>query len=455
MVRRIVLLDDEPGLAGRHDKILKERGYEVLRPHALADVRVLLDTGRIALIVHSCNKTNTNKELCCEITKNYPDVPTLHLETGNGLSKEHRSRGILHRVIGHLGSERQFVQQVRTLSSLGRLKYRERLQRTILNEVQQVDHLFNELESPKLIHLMLEQVESWTGCQNVFWLAPGDVDYYANEMWKIKSISTAEHIVKPADERLMSLHSIAHEDVTRVVLQCNNLFGSEWRKRRGPTVSERLLILPVTDPDDKSLVGHFFIVEPTHMKMGTKYWLNRFALAYKLAQRYMEAKSLCYIDDVTELYNQRYLGLALDAEIGRAKRNNTPFSVLFMDVDHFKKVNDEYSHVVGSAILKKISRILKKNIRNFDYGFRYGGDEYMLLLVNTKSEGARQVAERIRREVESTVFKAEGVEVKVTLSIGVASFPEHGATKEEIIALADKAMYSGKNKSRNIVFVAS
>lgn len=455
MVRRIVLLDDEPGLAHRHESILKARGYEVLRPQTLGDVRVLADTGQVSLVIHSCNKTKTHEGLCRELTEKYPYLPTLHLETGNGISNEHRKKGVLHRVIGHLGPERSLLSNVRTLAEIGRLKYRDRVQRAILSEVQLMDGVLQELETPKLAYLMLEQLESWTGAANVFWLTPADADYYLNDMWKIKSISTAEAFVRPADGRVIARHSIEFEEISRILSESNRVWDSHWRASKGPSVSQKISILPVSDPDDNSIIGYFFLVEPKSMKMGTKYWLNRFALAYKQSVKYTEARGLCYIDDVTELYNQRYLGLALDAEISRAKRNTTPFSVLFMDVDHFKKVNDTHSHLVGSAVLRKISRILKKNIRNFDYGFRYGGDEYMLLLVNTNAEAARIVAERIRKEVENTVFRAEGAEVKVTLSIGVASFPEHAATKEEIIALADKAMYHGKNKSRNIVFVAS
>ncbi|HEX4923497.1 MAG TPA: diguanylate cyclase [Bdellovibrionales bacterium] len=455
MVRRILLLDDEPGLAHRHESILKGRGYEVLRPRSLADVRVLADSGQVSLIVHSCNKTKTHEGLCTELSEKYPHLPTLHLETGNGISKAHRKGGVLHRVIGHLGPERALVNNVRALTELGRLKYRDKVQRSILGEIQLLDGLLQELETPKLTYLMLEQLEAWTGATNVFWLAPGDVDYYLNEMWKIQSISSAEAFVRPAESRIVTRHPIEFEEISAHLNEVAKVWDYHWRSAKGPSISQKVAVLPVTDPDDRSILGYFFVIDPQRMKMGTKYWLNRFALAYKQSVKYMEARGLCYIDDVTELYNQRYLGLALDAEISRAKRNNTPFSVLFMDVDHFKQVNDKHSHLVGSAVLRKISRILKKNIRNFDYGFRYGGDEYMLLLVNTNSEAARIVGERIRKEVENTVFRAEGAEVKVTLSIGVASFPEHAATKEEIIALADKAMYHGKNKSRNIVFVAS
>lgn len=453
MARRIILLDDDPGLARRHERMLKDNGYEVLRPSTVGDVRVLLDTGQISLVVHSCNKTKTHTPMCQQISELYPEMPTLHLETGNGICRDHKKSGLLHRVVGHLGPERGFMGLIRSLSALGRLKFREKVQKAIINEIELVDELLKDLENP--LQVMLEQIDNWTGATNVMWVTPSDIDYYVNEIWKVKSLSNVEAFVKPSEERAISRHPMSPAEVTAVLNRVNDVWNDSWRESKGPLISDGLVILPILDPEDKSTMGFFFAVQPNHMKTGVRYWLKRFATALKQSAKYNEAKGLCYIDDVTELYNQRYLGLALDAEISRAKRNETPFSVLFMDVDHFKKINDDKGHLVGSAVLKKISRILKKNIRNFDYGFRYGGDEYLLLLVNTTSEGAAVVAERIRKEVEATVFKVEGVEVKLTLSIGVAAFPEHAATKEEIVALADKAMYHGKSKSRNVVFVAS
>ncbi|MEQ1877066.1 MAG: hypothetical protein ABL958_10500, partial [Bdellovibrionia bacterium] len=328
--KAVILLDDEPGLAGRHEKMLKSAGYEVYRPQSLAEVRVLLDTGQISVVVHSCNKTKTHTPICSEISQHFPDLPTLHLETGNGICQDHRKKGILHRVLGHLGPERGFVQSIKTLGALGRLKYRERVNRTILKEIESVDLLLHDLESPNLMHTMLEQVENWTGATDVVWMTPEDTDYYVNEIWKVKSLATAEPYVRPAEERALSRKPITPEFVTSLLNQASKVWDENWKAAGGPLVSDSLLILPVRDLDDGSPMGFFFVTQPNHMKIGAKYWLNRFAYALKQSRKYMEARSLCYIDDVTELYNQRYLGLALDAEIGRAKRNDAPFSVLFM-----------------------------------------------------------------------------------------------------------------------------
>ena len=111
--------------------------------------------------------------------------------------------------------------------------------------------------------------------------------------------------------------------------------------------------------------------------------------------------------------------------------------------------------MVGSWILSQLADILIENIRDDDAAFRYGGDEFIILLKNAASEEATEVAERIRHQVENKAFKKGDLTLDVTLSIGIASYPEHATTKEQVIELADQAMYYGKRKSRNIVFVAS
>ena len=174
-----------------------------------------------------------------------------------------------------------------------------------------------------------------------------------------------------------------------------------------------------------------------------------------LVEKFDQTQNLNFIDDVTGLYNQRYLNTLLDQEIERYKRNNLSFSVLFIDVDHFKNVNDKNGHLVGSQILKEIGHILKKSVRAVDFCFRYGGDEFIIILTATDTEKATMVAERICKTVRETAFVVGGSQVNVTLSIGVACFPEHAQTKEKILQVADEAMYCGKNLSRNIVYLAS
>jgi diguanylate cyclase (GGDEF)-like protein len=169
-------------------------------------------------------------------------------------------------------------------------------------------------------------------------------------------------------------------------------------------------------------------------------------------ERYHQAKERAFIDDVTEVYNARYLLSAAENEIRRAARYENALSVLFLDLDRFKLVNDRHGHLVGSQTLRKLSQILAQCVREVDTLARYGGDEFTILLVDTAHNQALAVAERIRRTVEEQVFEAgRDASLRVTLSMGVATFPEHGEDRERLIDAADKAMYRAKSKGRNRV----
>lgn len=175
------------------------------------------------------------------------------------------------------------------------------------------------------------------------------------------------------------------------------------------------------------------------------------ALGFDNAFRYQGARDLIYTDDLTGLYNYRYLQLMLEQEIKRTERYGLSFSLLFIDLDHFKEVNDTYGHLSGSQVLRELGDLLKGNVREVDILFRYGGDEFTALLIETDSRGAATVAERIRKAIEGMTFQAvTGEPVKITATLGYSSFPESGKDKDAILDLADRAMYEGK-KQRNVV----
>lgn len=175
-------------------------------------------------------------------------------------------------------------------------------------------------------------------------------------------------------------------------------------------------------------------------------------LALANAERYHQAKERAFIDDVTEVYNARYLLAATEREIHRAARSGKELSVLFLDLDRFKRVNDQYGHLVGSSVLRRLSEVLLDCVRQVDTLARYGGDEFTILLVDTPLRGAVQVAERIRRTVAETLFEGTGgAPIRLTISIGVATFPDHSRDREGLLDVADKAMYRAKSKGRNCV----
>ncbi len=170
--------------------------------------------------------------------------------------------------------------------------------------------------------------------------------------------------------------------------------------------------------------------------------------------RFVKARQLSYIDDLTGLYNSRYLEAAVTAAIDRFEKTRQGFSILFIDVDRFKSVNDTHGHLVGSRLLVEIAHLLKRLLRKPDHLFRYGGDEFIALLYGAELTEAMRSAERLRLELEKHRFLIQKASVSVTLSIGVARFPDHGTETGQVIQLADEAMYEGKKAGRNSVFLA-
>ena len=160
-------------------------------------------------------------------------------------------------------------------------------------------------------------------------------------------------------------------------------------------------------------------------------------------------------DGLTELHNRRHLDEVLNKEVVRARRHKRVFSLVFIDIDHFKNYNDIYGHLAGDDLLKSLAGILRERSRGSTEIVRYGGEEFLLLLPETGREGACVFAERLRRAVEEHPFPGRESQPsgKLTLSLGVATFPESGETSTELLDNADKALYQSKQRGRNIVSV--
>jgi diguanylate cyclase (GGDEF)-like protein len=188
----------------------------------------------------------------------------------------------------------------------------------------------------------------------------------------------------------------------------------------------------------------------------TSFIIRETALAFNNLDQYMGAKELAYIDDLTNLYNSRYLYLILDREIKRSKRFKSTLVVLFIDLDKFKAINDAHGHLVGGKVLIEMADVLLKCVREIDTVVRYGGDEYIVVLTDTDVKSGRMVAERIRSAIEKHIFlKKENLKIKLTACIGLAAFPKHASTKKELIHFADMAMYMGKETTKNAVYIAA
>jgi diguanylate cyclase (GGDEF)-like protein len=174
------------------------------------------------------------------------------------------------------------------------------------------------------------------------------------------------------------------------------------------------------------------------------------AIAIDNAKNFRATQELSRIDEHTGVFNVRHLRAEVEREVARCRRFGRPMSLLFLDIDHFKAVNDTRGHLAGSLALKLAAQLLQDQVRAVDFVFRYGGDEFAVLLVETGPDGARIAAERM---VEA--FRASGLDVgrgaalRLTISVGWASFPDHGQSTASLLQAADAAMYRAKNNGRD------
>jgi diguanylate cyclase (GGDEF)-like protein len=176
---------------------------------------------------------------------------------------------------------------------------------------------------------------------------------------------------------------------------------------------------------------------------------NQAATSIANAKMHAEIRRLATTDGLTGLNNHRIFQQKLTGELKRSERHNAPLSLLLIDIDYFKKVNDTYGHPVGDLVLKGVSKILQRVLRDIDIAARYGGEEFVVILPGTDSIGAKNIAERLRKTIMAETFTSDGRNVKITTSIGIASVPAEARTKEELIEKTDQALYHAKHNGRN------
>ena len=179
------------------------------------------------------------------------------------------------------------------------------------------------------------------------------------------------------------------------------------------------------------------------------------AFALDNGMRMQRAEALSVTDDLTQLYNSRYLSQVLRRETKRASRSGRPLSLLFIDLDGFKGVNDTHGHLAGSAALVEAAAVIRISARETDIVARFGGDEFALVLPDTGTEGAASVGERVRDKIAAHPFlKKNGLNIRLTVSVGVATLPDVATSAEQLIHAADEAMYWVKEHGKNNIYVA-
>lgn len=183
--------------------------------------------------------------------------------------------------------------------------------------------------------------------------------------------------------------------------------------------------------------------------------LRLFSMRLRETSRAVESATLEKIQDpLTGLYNRRYMEIMLNHELQRAERAGYPVSLIMMDIDHFKKLNDTYGHPAGDEVLRQLATLMKSQVRKADIACRYGGEEFLIILPETSLEIAAERAETLRQAFGDLTIEHDGQIMKGKLSLGVAAFPEHARAPQQLVQVADSALYAAKTGGRNRVVVA-
>jgi diguanylate cyclase (GGDEF)-like protein len=249
--------------------------------------------------------------------------------------------------------------------------------------------------------------------------------------------NVARWVIERGDEFVTA--DLRHD--ARVAGLAGSVFGLPLtcRARRAAAIvaidRERSSAEPALPP--AILRGIYQLLEPAAMALDSALLLKR-------------SEALTITDDLTSLYNSRHLTHVLRHEVKRAGRSRRPLSLLFIDLDGFKGVNDVHGHLCGSQALVEAADVIRRSARETDFAARYGGDEFALILPDTPANGARAVAERIRERIaEHRFLTSVGLSVRLTASVGIATLPDAAETPETLIHAADAAMYRVKNRGKN------
>jgi diguanylate cyclase (GGDEF)-like protein len=337
----------------------------------------------------------------------------------------------------------------RRIDLAARLKGRLRPLRTRIERRETILEAVREshatLDPERVAEWLVQQAEAWVPvpCWAVVVRAPGgELTVLANRGLTGELEPALEHA---ADWVLRSHAELLAADLSRDRRGGRVAGGTALGfplVARGQTVGALLAIDPLPSAAVPSL--------PPGVIAAIRAYLEVPAVALDNALLLKRAEALSVIDDLTRLFNYRYLHQSLRREIKRSSRHDRPISLIFLDLDGFKEVNDTYGHLAGSKALVEVGGVLKEGSRETDVVARFGGDEFAIVLPETGLAGAMATAARLReRLISSRFLTSDGMSVRLTASIGVATLPDVAGTAEELLRAADKAMYRVKASGKD------
>ncbi|MBL0226721.1 MAG: diguanylate cyclase [Geobacteraceae bacterium] len=449
---KILIVEDDLFFREMYSSLLQAEGYQTDTASCGMEALDLLSKNRYGLVITDLVMPDiSGMEILSRVRETDPGIDVI-MVTGHAnlesaiFALKHGARDYLIKPVNQdefRHSISQCMQQRRLLDENEELK-------NMLNLFQASQAIAGCLELERVYHLMVEAVAREIGVSRAMGLFQGD-----NKLELMESKGISAGVAQQYVESMLS-HITRYQPQNRLLIRVR-LSDMSPGPNVVPDITEAYLIFV---RDKGALVGVIVTFNEPDLSLpefhprekNIRFLLEQSARAFQNAENYSMAKDMLFIDDLSGLFNHRYLEVALDRELKRVERYASHLAILFLDLDFFKRVNDTHGHLVGSRVLREMADLLKKSTREVDVVIRYGGDEYTIILVETGAETAGIVAERIRSQVEAHPFLAsEGYAIRMTCSIGYACCPDDSMSKMELLDMADQAMYGGKAGGKNCV----
>lgn len=452
---RILIVEDDRLFREMFSDLLRAQGYTVDSAACGGDAMRMLADQRYGLVITDLVLPDTNgMDILATLKQTDPTIDVI-MVTGNGniesaiFALKHGARDYLLKPV----NSDEFIHSVALCLEQRRLLDENEELKGMINLFHSSQVISSCLDIERVYHLVLDAVAREIGLNRGMGLYLIDDGFQLKE---VKGLSTA--VAEPYRDLVLA-HIASHPPGSRQMMERITLDTEQVTHPsvRESGIREAYLFFVRSETALLGVIAIFnevgeHLPDFLSRKKNVAFLLEQSRLAIENAKSYTLAKDMLFIDDLSGLFNHRYLEVALDRELKRIERYASHLAVLFLDIDFFKEVNDTHGHLVGSKVLKEMAVLLQKSVRDVDVVIRYGGDEYTIILVETTPDMAGIVAERIRSLVAAHPFLAvEGYAIRLTCSIGYSCCPDDTVSKQQLLEMADKAMYVGKSSGKNRV----